>query len=330
MTLSITADVKAELHRVAVTDRGVMNAELASTLRYTSGLYVVGRQIHVEAEFSSQEAADRADLLAKTLYNMPAQRQSQGSHATRRNPRFLLRWTDSGTELARRTELIDRAGRPVQGLPRFIIGGTKEQCAAAWRGAFLAHGTLNDPGRSVQLDVVTPSDASALALVGAARRLEIAAKNREVRGKHRVLIKDGEAIAALLQHMGVTDVVAMWNEQRMKRETRSKANRLANFDDANLRRSARAASKAAAQAERALLILDGDVPDNLLEAGRLRIAHRDASLEELGRLASPQMTKDAIAGRIRRLISLANKRAEELGIPDTNAAVTEELLETWE
>ena len=33
----------------------------------------------------------------------------------------------------------------------------------------------------------------------------------------------------------------------------------------------------------------------------------DKSLEELGKIAEPQITKDAIAGRIRRLLQLAEK-----------------------
>ena len=31
------------------------------------------------------------------------------------------------------------------------------------------------------------------------------------------------------------------------------------------------------------------------------------------------LTKDAIAGRIRRLLAMADKRAEDLGIPDTES-----------
>uniref|UniRef100_UPI0024582203 helix-turn-helix domain-containing protein n=1 Tax=Nocardia cyriacigeorgica TaxID=135487 RepID=UPI0024582203 len=46
-----------------------------------------------------------------------------------------------------------------------------------------------------------------------------------------------------------------------------------------------------------------------------------ASLEELGQLADPPMTKDAVAGRIRRLLSMADRRAKELGVPDTESAV---------
>jgi DNA-binding protein WhiA len=74
--------------------------------------------------------------------------------------------------------------------------------------------------------------------------------------------------------------------------------------------------------QRALEILGTDVPDHLVVAGRLRMEHQQASLEELGALSDPPMTKDAIAGRIRRLLALADKRASDLGIPDTESAVT--------
>ena len=46
----------------------------------------------------------------------------------------------------------------------------------------------------------------------------------------------------------------------------------------------------------------------------------------MGALADPPLTKDAIAGRIRRLLALADKRARDLGIPDTESVVTPEML----
>ncbi len=113
----------------------------------------------------------------------------------------------------------------------------------------------------------------------------------------------------------------------MRREVRATANRLANFDDANLRRSARAAVAAGARAQRALEILGDGVPDHLKMAGTLRVEHRQASLEELGQLHEPALTKDAIAGRIRRLLAMADKRAEDLGIPDTEASLGDEGLD---
>ncbi|MER6940424.1 DNA-binding protein WhiA, partial [Nocardioides sp. NPDC000441] len=83
---------------------------------------------------------------------------------------------------------------------------------------------------------------------------------------------------------------------------------------------------AGARVERALEILGEDIPDHLRQAGKLRLEHKQASLEELGQLHDPVLTKDAIAGRIRRLLAMADKRAEELGIPDTEASLTAEML----
>jgi DNA-binding protein WhiA len=147
-----------------------------------------------------------------------------------------------------------------------------------------------------------------------------------VRGVDRVVIRDGDAIGELLTRLGAHSSVLTWEERRVRREVRATANRLANFDDANLRRSARAAVAAAAKVTRALEVLGDDVPEHLASAGRLRLDHRQASLEELGALADPPLTKDAIAGRIRRLINMATKRAQEHGIPGPDDVVAEEEM----
>jgi DNA-binding protein WhiA len=154
----------------------------------------------------------------------------------------------------------------------------------------------------------------------------VASKAREVRGSDRVVVRDGDAIGALLTRIGAHESVLVWEERRLRREVRATANRLANFDDANLRRSARAAVAAGARVERAMEILGDDAPDHLLQAGRLRLEYKQASLEELGTRSDPPMTKDAVAGRIRRLLAMADKRAAELGLPDTESVVTAEML----
>ena len=96
---------------------------------------------------------------------------------------------------------------------------------------------------------------------------------------------------------------------------------------ARLSTAIRAAVAAGARVERAFAILGEDVPDHLLQAGRLRLENKQASLEELGALSDPPLTKDAIAGRIRRLLAMADKRAHELNIPDTETVLTPDMLD---
>ena len=325
--MAMTAQVKAELANTPITKTCCRKAEVASMLRFAGGLHIVSGKIVVEAELDTGAAARRLRTDIAEVYGHQSDVVMVQGNGIRKGSRYLVRIVKDGEALARQTGLLDQRGRPVRGLPPAVVSGGSCDAVAAWRGAFLAHGSLTEPGRSSSLEVTCPGPEAALALVGVARRLGgISAKAREVRGVDRVVIRDGDAIGALLTRLGAHESLMAWEERRMRREVRATANRLANFDDANLRRSARAAVAAGARVERALEILAEEVPDHLQLAGHLRLEHKQASLEELGALHEPPLTKDAIAGRIRRLLAMADKRAEELGIPDTEASLTPEML----
>jgi len=324
--MAMTGLVKDELSRVTVVKPCCRKAEVSSLLRFAGGLHLSGGHIVIEAELDTGVAARRLRKDIAEVFGHSSELLVLAPSGLRKGNRYLVRVAKDGDSLARQTGLVDGHGRPVRGLPRQVVSGGSCDCEAAWRAAFLAHGSLTEPGRSMSLEITCPGPEAALALVGAARRLKIHAKARDVRGVDRVVVKDGDAISALLARLGAHDSVLAWEERRVRREVRATANRLANFDDANLRRSARAAVAAGARVERALEILGDDAPEHLCDAGRLRIANRQASLEELGQLADPPMTKDAIAGRIRRLLAMADRRAEELGVPGTEAELTPDML----
>ncbi|MBM7504861.1 DNA-binding protein WhiA [Agromyces aurantiacus] len=323
--MALTAEVKEELARVEVTKTSVRAAELASVLRFAGGLHIISGRIAIEAELDSPTIARRVTRDLGELYGVRPDVSVISASGLRRTNQYLVRVLDGGETLARQTGLLDARRRPVRGLPNKLTTGSRDDVAAVWRGAFLARGSLTDPGRSAALEITCPGGETAMALVGAAGRLGVSAKAREVRGVHRVVIRDGEAISAMLAVMGATDTVRNWEELRQRREVRATANRLVNFDDANLRRSAQAAVAACARVERAMEILGEEIPDHLKYAGELRLAHRDASLDELGHHADPPLTKDAVAGRIRRLLAMADKRAAELGVPGTEANLPPDL-----
>jgi len=278
--MALTALVKDELARYETSKASVRKAEISTILRFTGGLHIVSGRIVVEAEVDSEQTALRMQQTIAEIYGHEAEITSVSGGGLRRGGRYIVRVDAGGEALARQTGLLDLRGRPVRGLPPAVVNGSVQDAEAVMRGAFLAHGSLTEPGRSSAIEFTCPGPEAALALVGAARRLEIIAKAREVRGVDRVVVRDGETIARLLERMGAQDALKAWREQRTRKEVRATANRLANFDDANLRRSAQAAVAAGARVD-------------------------------------PPLTKDAIAGRIRRLLVMADKRAKELGIPGT-------------
>ncbi|CAN5188516.1 DNA-binding protein WhiA [soil metagenome] len=324
--MAMTAQVKSELAGVTVTRSSCRKAEVSTMLRFAGGLHIVGGRIVVEAELDTGAVARRLRKELLEVYGHPSEVVVVSGSGLKSGTRYVVRVVKDGEALARQTGLIDGRGRPVRGLPPQVVSGADSDSEAAWRGAFLARGSLTEPGRSSALEVTCPGPEAALALVGASRRLGVHAKARGVRGVARVVIRDGEAIGALLTRLGAHESLMAWEERRMRREVRATANRLANFDDANLRRSARAAVAAGARVERALLILGDEVPEHLAVAGHMRVQNKQASLEELGHMHEPPLTKDAIAGRIRRLLTMADKRAEDLGIPDTESSLTPDML----
>jgi cell division protein WhiA len=214
----MTAEVKDELSRLVVNSVSARRAEVASLLRFAGGLHIVSGRVVVEAEVDLGIIARRLRKDIYDLYGYNAVVHVLSASGIRKSTRYVVRVAKDGEALARQTGLLDVRGRPVRGLPAQVVGGSVADAEAAWRGAFLAHGSLTEPGRSSALEVSCPGPEAALALVGAARRLGVSAKAREVRGSDRVVVRDGEAIGALLTRMGAQDTRLTWEERRMRRE----------------------------------------------------------------------------------------------------------------
>src|SRR5690606_12126066 len=197
--MAMTGMVKDELSRLSVLKPCCRKAEVSTLLRFANGLHLVGGRIVIEAELDTNVAARRLikDISevfghkAEVLVLAPSGRRKACRYVVRVNkdgealarqtgisdnhgspvralPRYVVRVYKDGEALARQTGLIDNHGRPVRGLPRQVVAGATCNAEAAWRGAFLAHGSLTEPGRSMSLEVTCPGPEAALALVGSA------------------------------------------------------------------------------------------------------------------------------------------------------------------
>src|SRR6476469_517541 len=191
--MAMTAAVKDELSRVDVPKPCCRRAEMASLLRFAGGLHIVSGRVVVEAELDTGAVARRLRREIADVYGYPSEVHVLASGGLRKGSHYIVRIVKDGEALARQTGLLDVRGRPPH-----VVSANVCCAVAAWRGAFMAHGSLTEPGRSSALEITCPGPEAALALRGAARRIGITAKEREVRGVDRVVSKAGDAIAALL------------------------------------------------------------------------------------------------------------------------------------
>ncbi|MDR3664751.1 MAG: DNA-binding protein WhiA [Mycobacterium sp.] len=312
----MTPSAKDELASTVVHLASARKAEVTALLQFAGGLRIVKGRAVIDADVDREPIAIRICKDLKDLYGCAAEIRLPPSIGTRR--RYVVHVAHQAEDVARLTGLIDRRGRPVRGMPAQIVGGSTAEAEAMWRGAFLARGSLSLAGRARGLEVECPGIEAALALAGAARRFSVHVRARQLRGADRITVRDADTIAALLNRIGAQETRAAWQSHQRAGTTMTVDAALV---DSNQRRAQQSAMTAAIRAQRALEILGDKAPDHFVEVARLRIQHPNLSLDELGRLAEPPLTKNAVAGRLRRLLGMADRAAERAGIADTSIVI---------
>ncbi len=174
--MAMTSSLKDELTRLPVTKPCCRKAEVSALVRFAGGLHIAAGKIVVEVELDAAQSARRLRKDIADLYGHESDLAVISSSGIRKGSRYVIRVIEDGEALARQTGLVDSHNRPIRGLPPQVVNGPICDAESAWRGAFIAHGSLTEPGRSSSLEITCPGPEAALALVGAARRLGISAR----------------------------------------------------------------------------------------------------------------------------------------------------------
>jgi DNA-binding protein WhiA len=288
-------------------------AEAAAMLRFTDAVQVSSRGVRIEATVDCVAVARRLRTTLRDVFDC-----ATDGWAAPAGPRggFVVHVVATDDVLARRAGLLSPRRQLVTGLPAGLLAGDLAVVEAVWRGAFLARGALSSPTRPPVLSVACPALEAAVALVGGARRLGATVALAESRGRIRVVARHEDDMGLLMTRIGARRTFAGWvqdrDEHRRHRAVTARTTpaTYGSLQNSNQARALRAAGVTTDRVRRALLLLGEDVPEHLAAAARLRIDHPEVSLDALGALADPVLTKDAIAGRLRRLLSTADRHAQ--------------------
>ena len=188
----------------------------------------------------------------------------------------------------------------------------EECCRTAFlRGAFLAGGSVTDPGKGYHMEMATAHHAVAretFALMG-----EMMGFNPKIagRGGSQVLyLKHSDLISDYLTFLGAPVSAMGIMEAKLEKEIKNKVNRRCNCDDANTSKVVDAAQGQlnAIRILRERNLLD-TLPEKLKQAAEAREKNPEASLSELAGMMNPPITKPAMNHRLKKLLELAKEDA---------------------
>ena len=276
---------------------------LSGLVRHAGTLEVSSGGLAVRVETADAAAARLAFGLVRSL-GADAQIASFREPRFERRNRVVVRVEGGhGLQLMHEIGVLSAALEPLAGPPRRVTA--RPCCRASYlRGAFVAAGSVSAPRAAGHLEIRAGDADSAGHLVRIAAEEGIAMAVVDRASHAAAYVKSKQAIRDLLALMGAHDAVLAFEESAVIAATRERANRVTNFDRANL---ARLGGAARAQRE-AIAALNIDQLDaRLRQVAELRLRHPHLSLTELGRRARPPLPKSTVAGRMRALRELTNE-----------------------
>jgi DNA-binding protein WhiA len=299
----LSEDLRNELAAIQPVRRCCRLAELSALFHGSGAWHLRGRAIAVHLDLASPAAARRAFALLLEL-GVRSEIHTYRRHAFDQATRYQLHVDvdEVALEILREAGVLSASGAPLERPPKRVVG--RSCCRGAYlRGALLGGGSLSGPRNAhLELRAAAVEGAEFIADVAARENVPLAVAERRTHAL--AYAKRHETIVDLLALVGAGETTLLLEEHAVVAATRANANRLANADEANLVRTARAAHEQLA-AIRALG-LDA-LPAELVEIAELRLRHPSASLRDLAAKARPPITKAAAYRRLCAVVRLADK-----------------------
>ncbi len=301
--MALADDLRDELAQIAPLRRCCRLAEISALFHASGAWHLRGGSVAVHLDLGASAAARRAFALLRDL-GVRSEIRTYRRRAFDQATRYQLHVDvdQRAHETLREAGVLSATGAPLGVPPKRVVG--RSCCRGAYlRGALLGAGSLSGP-RDPHLEVRANSVEAARFIADVAAREEVRMSVAERRNHAVAYAKGHEAIGDLLVVAGAVDTALRLEEHAVVSATRASANRLANADEANLVRTARAAH---VQLE-AIRALDVDsLPAPLAEIAELRLRHPSASLRELAAKVRPPITKAAAHRRLRAVVARADR-----------------------
>lgn len=181
------------------------------------------------------------------------------------------------------------------------------------RGMFLACGTVADPEKGCQAELVFKNEAVAHETAALLRARDIPPKLAKRRNLFVLYFKNGDTVEDFLTFMGAGEAMLRVREHRMLREVKNMSNREVNCFSANLEKTVKASASSVEDITLIITRLGPDVlSEELYAVAEARMADPELSLTELSNKLG--IGRSAVNYRLRKIAGIAARIREEQGV----------------
>lgn len=312
--MSFSMETKNELAHVVPEKKCCMLAEIAGFIRMCGSIRLAGGgKFRIVTTTENPAAARHYKKLIKDYFGIDAALEVGQGNTLKKGRAYILTIgpEDLSEQILRETGIL-MVKEGMNYISDGIYDGLiRTKCCrkACLRGIFLASGTITDPEKGYHLEF----NCSSQILAGDVKKLinsfvDLHAKVSARKKNYAVYVKEAEQIIDILAIMGAHSQIFAFEDVRITKEIRNKANRINNCDNANIDKALQAAEKQLGwihkiQNTKGLRFL----PDKLYDVAILRLDYPEATLQELADMMDPPMKKSGINNRFRKIEEIAGK-----------------------
>ncbi len=213
---------------------------------------------------------------------------------------------DDISRLAEKLGIIDSA----TGLIKYRISDEiikNECCVRAFvKGAFLGGGTVIDPKKAYNLEIITPYMGLHNDFLDLLTKSGFEFKTVMRKSKYVLYTKRSEVIEDFLSFIGAFNAQMELINIKIDKEIHNSFNRSINIESANYDKTIDASVKHIKAIEKIenKIGLD-ELTTDLKEIAILRLANKSMSLQELGKLLNPPLGKSGVNHRLKKIIEIS-------------------------
>lgn len=297
--MSFSADVKNELAAI-ISSACCYKAEAFGMLLYGRSFGL--SEISLMTEFKSvaeRYSASIRDLTGVTPETTCSKAGKYKVVVTTREDRqkILSYFGYTGKELSLRVNLSN------------LEQSNNDCCSRAFlRGAFLVCGSVTDPEKDYHIELSVTKAKLCDDLLQIVDDIGLKAKKIIRNNSYVIYSKDAESVEDFIGTMGANNAFLTVMQTRAMKNLKNQINRRSNFESANMSRSIEAGLKQVALIEEILKkITLNDITEDLSALCKLRLENPDLSLDELGKMMVPELSRSAVSRRFKKLEKIAEE-----------------------